>query len=321
MKKILVTGGLGFIGHKVVHRLLPNHQVTVIDNKTNYGSLPLNQMEWLFNERTKRISNAHFNVPNDISNNIIVDYIFDKVKPDIVIHLASFPNQELVNKKPSLASHTMLTGLINLCEASKRINLSKFVYISSSMVYGDFNDGVKEDHECNPKGLYGIMKLTGEKIVQDYHRRAYFHDYTIIRPSAVYGPLDTGNRVVAKFIHSAMLGGPLRVRGSGEKLDFTYVDDTANGIAKAAISDNTTNKTYNLSRGKSRTILETAEIITNLVGKGKIEISEKDLSFPSRGSLDISKAKFDFDYNPKIDIEQGLMQYYAWYKENSTFWS
>ena len=189
------------------------------------------------------------------------------------------------------------------------------------MVYGDFQfEKMFETSSklCDPIGLYGILKLSGEKIVQEYYDRKSF-DYTIIRPSAVYGPLDTGNRVVTKFILAAMRGDTLRVNGERERLDFTYVSDTANGIVQATLQSSD-NKIFNISRGKSRSLLEAAEIIIGIVGKGKIEILEKEDHFPSRGTLDISSATEILGYVPKIDIEEGFRKYYDHIRHTS-FWS
>ena len=132
------------------------------------------------------------------------------------------------------------------------------------MVYGDFEDQVEENYDCKPIGQYGIMKLTGEDIVKDYHRRGAF-DYAVIRPSAVYGPLDVEDRVVAKFMLGAMRGGILRVNGAGETLDFTYVDDAADGIVAAATRIMSRNSTYNITKSHSVSLLEAAEMIVKIV--------------------------------------------------------
>ena len=110
------------------------------------------------------------------------------------------------------------------------------------MVYGDFTDDVTEDAECRPQGQYGIMKLAGEWLVRDYSRRGFF-DYVVIRPSAVYGELDVEDRVISKFLLTAMRGGTLKVNGAGETLDFTYVEDAADGIVAAALSPIANNNT------------------------------------------------------------------------------
>jgi UDP-glucose 4-epimerase len=208
---------------------------------------------------------------------------------------------------------------LNLLENAKKHNVKKFVYISSSMVYGDFTDDVTEDAICKPQGQYGIMKLAGEWLVKDYTRSCGMA-HTIIRPSAVYGPLDVEDRVIAKFMLTAMRGGTLKVNGAGETLDFTYVDDAANGITAAALSDNTDNKTYNITKSHSRTLLDAAELAVKIVGKGNIEVRDKDADFPSRGALNIDAARRDFGFDPKVDVEEGFQKYYDWLN-NSSFWA
>jgi nucleoside-diphosphate-sugar epimerase len=187
------------------------------------------------------------------------------------------------------------------------------------MVYGDFEDQVEEDHDCKPIGQYGIMKLTGEDIVKDYHRRGAF-DYCIIRPSAVYGPLDVEDRVVAKFMLAAMRGGVLKVNGANETLDFTYVDDAADGIVAAATRIMCRNMTFNITKSHSVSLLEAAEMIVKIVGQGTIEVRDKDADFPSRGALNIDRAKTILSFDPKVDVEEGFQKYYEWL-DNSVYWN
>jgi UDP-glucose 4-epimerase len=212
----------------------------------------------------------------------------------------------------------MSEGLLNLLEASKKHNVVRFVYISSSMVYGDFDDDVTEDAECRPQGQYGIMKLAGEWLVKDYARRTGM-GYMIIRPSAVYGPLDVEDRVISKFILTAMRGGVIKVNGANETLDFTYVDDAADGIVGATLSSHR-NKTYNITKSHSKTLLEAAKLAVQIVGKGVIDVRDKDADFPSRGALNINAARQDLGFDPKVDIDEGFQIYYEWLK-NSVYWS
>jgi UDP-glucose 4-epimerase len=163
------------------------------------------------------------------------------------------------------------------------------------------------------------MKLAGEWLVKDYARKDNMV-YTIIRPSAVYGPLDVEDRVIAKFMLAAMRGEVLKVNGASETLDFTYVDDAADGIVAAALSDNTDNKTYNITKSHSRSLLGAANLAVSLAGKGSIDVRDKDADFPSRGALNIDAARRDFGYDPKVDVEEGFQQYYEWLS-NSPFWS
>ncbi len=314
---ILVTGGLGLIGHNVVNRLQRmGHNVAITDIRTNYSIIPQDEIDYLMTERLKKIQPGSIHAI-DISSESI-DWLFTRYKFDTVIHMASFPRQKVVNANPAMGAKTMMEGLLNLCEISKKHKIKKFVYISSSMVYGDFTDDVTEDYNCKPQGQYGIMKLAGERLVEDYSRRGCF-SHTIIRPSAVYGELDVEDRVIAKFMLTAMRGGTLNVNGANETLDFTYVEDAADGIVGATLSDNTNNKTYNITKSHSRTLLDAANLAVKCAGKGTINVRDKDADFPSRGALNIDQARKDFGYNPKVDVEEGFQKYYDWLS-NSSYW-
>ena len=316
---ILVTGGLGLIGHNVVARLeQKEHDVIITDTRTNYGIIPQSEIDYLMAERLKKISgNNIYQIDITDANNI--EWLIAKHKPQVIIHMASFPRQKVVNANPAWGSRVMMEGLINVCESAKKHGVERVVYISSSMVYGDFADQVEEDYDCKPIGQYGIMKLTGEDIVKDYYRRGAF-DYAIIRPSAVYGPLDVEDRVVAKFMLTAMRGGVLNVNGAGETLDFTYVDDAADGIVAAATRIMARNNTYNITKSHSVSLLAAAEMIVKIVGQGTIECRDKDADFPSRGALNIDRARTILGYDPQVDVEEGFQNYYDWLS-NSVYWS
>jgi nucleoside-diphosphate-sugar epimerase len=320
---VLVTGGLGFIGHNVVAELeSAGHNVMVTDTRTTYGIVPQAELDWLISERRKKIRTDRI-YSIDIDDREGIAWLIQTHRPSIVIHLASFPRQKVVNANPQWGSRSMSEGLLNLLEASSQNQVQKFVYISSSMVYGDFLEdafsGITESHATNPIGQYGIMKLAGEWLTRDYTRRTGMA-HTIIRPSAVYGPLDVEDRVVSKFLLTAMRQGIIQVNGGNESLDFTYVDDAARGIAQAALSDNTWNTTYNITRGHARTLKEAAHIAINLAQGGSMRINEADASFPSRGALNTSRAQLDFEFEPMVDIEQGFRKYYEWL-DNSVYWS
>ena len=319
MAKILVTGGLGLIGHNVTARLeAKEHEVVITDTQTNYGIVTQDELDYLMDERRKKIATDRI-YRIDISDRDGIDWLIREHKPNVVIHMASFPRQKVVNANPAWGAQVMMEGLINVLESAKRHKVERVVYISSSMVYGDFEDQVTEDSECNPIGQYGIMKLAGEHLVKDYHRRGAF-DYVIVRPSAVYGPLDVEDRVVAKFMLAAMRGDVLKVNGAEETLDFTYVDDAADGIVSASTRIMSANRIYNITKSQSVTLLEAAEIIVRIVGKGTVEVRDKDADFPSRGALDIGRARVILGYDPKVDVEEGFQRYYEWIKD-SLYWA
>lgn len=319
--KFLVTGGAGFIGHNVVRQLeQQGHECFVLDCLTNYGFVPQDELNYLARERKQRIKAnvAHIDL-RDINavTNWFKTFSFNV---DAVIHLASFPRQKVVSQNPVMASEVMSTALVNLLELTRRLRIPKFVYISSSMVYGDFDNDVTETSTCNPIGQYGIMKYMGEKLVEDYTRRGSF-DHVIIRPSAVYGEWDVEDRVVSKFMLGAMRGEALKIKGVNEVLDFTYVEDTAQGIVLAATKKEANNKIFNITRADTKlyTLLDAANIAIDIAGKGSIVVQDKDADFPSRGRLSIDRAVADLGYNPTVSVEEGFKRYYEWFKK-STFW-
>jgi nucleoside-diphosphate-sugar epimerase len=317
--KIIVTGGMGLIGHNIVSKLENEHEIAIIDNHTNYGFIPTKEIDYLIGERRKKINN-YKNYLIDVSQGEAVNIVFEKFKPDLVIHCASFPRQKAVEADPATGAKVMCEGLTNLLEASTKNNVKRFLYISSSMVYGDFETDVTEDAECNPIGQYGIFKYMGEKLVQDYNRRNGI-EYVIIRPSAVYGELDVEDRVVSKFVLNAIRGKTLKVNGPDEVLDFTYVDDASEGIVQAALSPNTTNQIYNITRSADRlwTLQDAAKLAIEIAGTGDLTVGPRDLSFPKRGRLCIDKAIKDFGYSPKVNVEDGFRKYYDWLKNSSYY--
>jgi UDP-glucose 4-epimerase len=316
--KILITGGLGFIGHNVVALLeAQGHTCIITDTQTTYGIIPQAELDYLIAERRRKIRTDRI-YRIDIADRDGIAWLIREHSPDTVVHLASFPRQKVVNANPQLGSQTMSEGLLNLLEASVAHHVRKFVYVSSSMVYGNFKDpyseGIDELHPTDPIGQYGIMKLAGEWLVKDYQHRTNMA-YTIIRPSAVYGPLDVEDRVVSKFLSTAMHGGEIQVNGDNQQLDFTFISDAATGIATAAVSDNTDNMTYNITRGHAHTLLEAAELAVRIAGQGTIRVNEPDGNFPSRGQLNTARAYNDFGFRSEVNIEQGFNEYYAWLKD------
>ena len=317
--RYLVTGGAGFIGHNVVKVLEQmGHECIIMDSITDYGFVNQEELTYLKQERNKRIRAGIHHV--DLRDHDGVKGVMGSFDFHGVIHLASFPRQKVFAKNPIWGADVMGTGLINLLEWTKAYKIPKFVYVSSSMVYGDFRDGVRETADCCPAGQYGIMKYMGERLVEDYSRRGAF-DYTIVRPSAVYGELDVEDRVVSKFMLAAMRDQTITVRGANESLDFTHVDDVAAGISLATVKQEANGNTYNMTRCASKqiTLLDAAALCIKIAGKGKIDIQDKDPHFPSRGRLNIDRARQELGYNPTVNVKEGFKRYHKWFKE-SAYW-
>jgi len=317
--KTLITGGAGFIGHNVI-KLLRDRDVDCysIDSRTDYGFIPKEELAYLINGRIGR--SGHSPLMVDIRDTEKIKSHVGTFDIKCIVHLASFPRQKVVQTDPVTASQVMVTGLINLLQAAAIYKVRRFVYISSSMVYGNFESGVTENAICQPQGQYGIMKYMGEKLVEDYCKQNDI-EFVILRPSAVYGEWDVDDRVVSKFALAALRDTELIVKGAAEQLDFTHVDDTAKGIVQAVLSKDSANSIYNITRSNPNTITlgQAAKLMTDIVGKGTVKFVDRDMSFPSRGRLNITRAQQAFDFKPTIDVVEGFERYVDWL-QSSTYW-
>ena len=186
------------------------------------------------------------------------------------------------------------------------------------MVYGHFKDSqVTEESACDPLGIYGTLKYSGELIVKAYSR-VFDLPYTIIRPSALYGERCVSRRVGQIFIENAVQNLDITINGDGsDKLDFTYIDDLIHGVNCVINNKNSINETFNLTYGEARTIGEMAEILQKDFDKININYIPKDHLTPDRGTLNIDKARDLLGYNPINSIDQGYPKYIQWYK---SFW-
>jgi len=185
------------------------------------------------------------------------------------------------------------------------------------MVYGQFPDsGVTEETPLNPIGIYGALKLAGEKLVIAYNQ-VFNLPYTIVRPSALYGERCVSQRVSQIFIENAIKKENIIIQGDGsDSLDFTYIQDLTDGIKKIIESDNSINQVFNITYGECRSINQLAKIIQEQFPEIKIIYQlKKDSLMPERGTLIVDKAKKLIDYHPVYPIETGLRNYIKWYKE------
>jgi len=312
MSKILLTGGLGFIGHTIVRKLEDTeHTPVIIDNRSDYcGAIDHNELETLITERKALFKTEVTDYNVDIVDGMRLDNIIEDERPDVIIHLAAFPRAKVVIHNPQVGCDVILKGLLNLLESCRKHNVKRFVFISSSMIYGDFDqDGNPETASTNPIEPYGIMKLCAENLVRNYNR-LYGLEYSIVRPSAVYGPYDVVDRVLSKFIVKAKADETMSINGEGLALDFSYVDDVADGMILCATHPKAANETFNITRSIARTLVDAGNIIINETNSNsELIVSENDGKYPKRGALDISKARDLLGFNPTVNIEEGLKQY------------
>ncbi|MBS3122411.1 SDR family NAD(P)-dependent oxidoreductase [Candidatus Woesearchaeota archaeon] len=320
MVKVFLTGGAGFIGAYIAKKLIEEgDEVIIYDNFSNYISPLISRYNKYLEYRLSWLKNRVTIVKGDIRHKGLLSATLKKYQPKIVVHLAAVPIATISDQLSEDATEVNLNGTINVIEAIKDMDFVKrFVYTSSSMIYGDFQYvPADEEHPKNPKGVYGATKLSGEIITKSFCSM-YKKEYVIIRPSAVYGPTDANKRVSQIFVEEALSGKPLVLNNGGtSKLDFSYVEDVADGFILAIKSPNAKDQTFNITRGEGRSLKEFAEIVKQFIPDIIIDYKNvgDDENRPNRGTLDISKAKKLLGYEPKYSIEKGIEKYMEFFRK------
>ena len=327
-KKIALIGGSGFIGHNLGIKLKDDgHDVIIVDSLSVNNLLSFTDTEITNKDLYNAILNERIRIFNEKNIKLIIqdarDYhkisqVLSEIKPDIVIHLAAVSHANKSNKDPHSTFDHSLRTLENTLDYAKNFK-THVIYMSSSMIYGNFNGKiVNEKNRCEPIGIYGTLKLSGELMVKSYNQ-IFELPYTIIRPSALYGERCVSRRVGQIFIENAIQGKEILIDGDGEdSLDFTYINDLVEGISSCCKIDKAKNETFNLTYGQGRTLRELSEILKKEFPNVKINYRPRDKFMPERGSLDITHAKNILNYKPSYPIEIGYQKYISWYKD---FWN
>ncbi len=304
--KILVTGGKGFIGSSLVHKLLlqQKHTIGVLDNKSNFINNPKYYRRNLKHRSKYFKSNADKEYEVDIRDRREVKKALDDFRPDIVVHLAGIPMaRPPENHAPDMVDINF-QGTINVFDVFEQSSYGKrFVYTSSSMAYGHFRQSPqKEDVMLFPINAYGAAKAAGEYFVSLSKK-----DWVIVRPTSVYGFTDCANRVTQLLIDAAVSGKKAWVV-KGESLDFSYIEDVVDGFLKCIFSMNALSETFNISRGESRLAADFANELKKYFPKFKFDVREPTSQQVFRGALDISKARTLLQYEPRYSMEQGIRE-------------
>ncbi|MBF0494501.1 MAG: NAD(P)-dependent oxidoreductase [Candidatus Omnitrophica bacterium] len=329
-RKILLVGGAGFIGHNLAFKLKEfGAEVFIAD------SLSVNNYCYLMSHRAKNPSSELYlkfikerldlleekHIPLmvlDARDYHALSRYMDDIKADTLVHLAAVAHADRSNKDPYSTFDHSLRTLENALDntRSSKSTIKHFVYFSSSMVYGHFPPGgVTEETVCDPLGIYGALKYSGEKIVIAYNQ-VFEMPYTIVRPSALYGPRCISRRVIQIFLENAFRDEEIVVNGKGDdKLDFTYVDDLVSGIVNVLGNESAKGGIFNLTYGESRAISDLVGIMKKYFPKLKVKYVPKDGLTPDRGTLNIDKAKKSIGYAPKYPLEKGIEEYINWYRE------
>ena len=309
--RILILGGHGFIGSHTSHILYnQGHEVAIVDCHHQYFTYPDDEYETILNQRKQhcKINTVYIGKIEDSS---FMKYVFNDFQPQVVIHLATYPNVHMVKRNSFDATNNMINAtiiILNLCVAH---NVKKIVFSSSSMAYGHFQEQVPdENHPTSPRSLYGTYKLAGERMCHTW-KKEFGLNYIIMRPSALYGTRDMIARVISQMTNSAIKQKKIFVKGAENRLDFSWVDDVADAFVRVSTQE-IYNETFNCTRGKGRTILEAAEMIKEILD-GQIVQAEQDLLTSNRDTLNSDKIKTMTGWNPKVDIEEGIPKYIEWF--------
>lgn len=326
-KRIALVGGAGFIGHNLALRLKEaGADVSIVDgldvnNLLSYTSLPRDTENRdlylrMINQRLELINEA--GVPLHVLDAREYDALSRTLKaidPQVIVHLAAVAHAGKSNKDPQSTFGHSLRTLENVLDYARN-GIEHLLFFSSSMVYGDFQTAeITEDHPLDPIGIYGALKLAGEKFVIAY-QQVFDIPYTIIRPSALYGPRCVSRRVGQVFIEKALVGSKLQIDGEGdERIDFSYIDDVVDGVTLAIANPRSRNEIFNITAGQSRSLQELTTIIREHFPEVEVEYVERDKLRPFRGTLKIDKAREMLGYEPAVGLEDGLERYVSWYRD------
>ncbi|RMF82813.1 MAG: NAD(P)-dependent oxidoreductase [Planctomycetota bacterium] len=328
-KRVALVGGAGFIGHNLALELqrcgghveiIDSLQVNNLLSVAGDPRIPDRELYLrIINERLDVLRAADIALhTQDARDYHALSRLLAEIDPQIIVHLAAVANANLSNKDPHSTFDHSLRTLENALDAARSPSLSveRFIYFSSSMVYGDFHaESVAEDAPCDPIGIYGALKLAGERMVIAYNQ-VFDLPYTIIRPSALYGERCVSRRVGQVFIENALRGARIDVAGDGsDRLDFTYVQDLVHGVTRVLDSPNAINETFNITFGSSRSLRELTEILAEHFPSLEVRYTPRDKLTPKRGTLCIDKARRLIGYEPQYPLERGMQCYVQWYQE------
>ena len=326
-RRVAILGGAGFIGHHLAFELVERGaDVHLVDSLqvNNMVAVATDERYRPHRELYSRILAERLDLLRDADVPIHIqdarDYhalsrLLSDIGPQVIVHGAAVSHAGQSNKDPYSTFDHSLRTLENALDWA-RSGAEHFVFLSSSMVYGNFlTPEVSEDHPLNSIGIYGALKVAGERMVIAY-QQVFDLPYTIIRPSALYGPRCISRRVSQVFIENALEGKPIVVEGDGsDRLDFTYVDDLAKGIALVLESPAARNETFNMTFGEARSIADVVELVRAEFPDIEITRASRDRLMPERGTLSIAKARELLGYAPAIPIEIGVPKYIDWYRE------
>jgi len=313
-KRILVTGGAGFIGSHLVDKLLAEDglQVSVLDNFNEFYSPALKRANI-----SQHSDNPHFSLYEaDISCAETLQGIFAENEFDVIVHLAAWAGVRPSLLNPKLYTQVNVSGTVNLLDAAKEFGVKQFVFGSSSSVYG-INSKIpfaEDDKISKPISPYAATKAAGELLC---HTFSHLYDMRTVclRFFTVYGARQRPDLAIHKFSKLIWEGAPVPMFGDGTtRRDYTYVDDIIQGVRAAIDYDRSNHEIFNLGESQTIELKDLIGLLEENLGRKAI-IQRKPMQ-PGDVPLtfaDISKARELLNYNPNTKIEQGIPKFTDWF--------
>lgn len=318
-KKILITGGLGFIGTNLLRRLLKNsnYSFIILDKITSAGRLENLPRE---GEYKKRVSF----IKGDVASKKAVHEAMREAS--VVVHLAADTHTASSLKKQAQFIKSNVIGTSRLLEASSKYDIEHFIYISSSEVYGNQKEGIEmnEEHPLVPVSPYAVTKLAADRLVYSYYLTQQL-PVVILRPFNTYGPYQYIEKMIPLFITRLMRNLPIILHHGGRQTrDWLFVDDHVSAIERAlnVPLGMTKGEIFNIGTGKNTSTKEVAFLILDMLNKNKKLIRIEESSLPgTMGNVGISKkATKVLGWKHLMSIEDGIERTVKWYKKNRKWW-
>lgn len=309
--KVLVTGGAGFIGSHVAERLIARgDQVTVVDDFNDFYDPSLKR------RHVAAFADRASVVAADITDQAALRPVFVSGRFDAVVHLAARAGVRPSLQQPALYTRVNVLGTQHLLELAREFAVPKFVFASSSSVYG-INEKVpfaEDDPVSQPISPYAATKLAGEGLCHVYHH-LYGLEIVALRFFTVYGPRQRPDLAIRKFTHAITGGQPIELFGDGStRRDYTYIDDILQGVL-AALDRRLGYEIINLGESRTVALRELVELMERHLGRKAIVrwLPAQPGDVPVTYA-DIGKARRLLNYNPQVPIEEGIARFVAWFK-------